>query len=364
MPSFWSRKPSLDYDFRRLIDTNWVEKPKMGAGAVHIVCDIDKTYLETRFESVVQMARIAFEEASQKITVQGASEVLLAARWDATDTEGHLVAPRPLHFVSSSPPQLRSVLEEKLALDGLDWTSDTFKNQAYNLRKGRMDQLRQHVAYKSAAILRLIRAAGPGAHFVFLGDNAESDPLIYIGIKLAVEGRLDSEGYSRYLEIAGVKTEIARDVVALAEGLDDVRIREILIRSVSGYHAFDVPPFTDVVRRFANFFEAGLLLATVPVIGAQTLWPLTRVFHNLYGMSRSELAVHLRLLAGEADRSWSSAAREALERLKALGPMEARERPSPLLPRDLGAFLGMSQDDILRHVKDWVTRQALRPSPT
>src|SRR4051812_23103393 len=106
MPTRWLKNSRVfggSYDFTKLIDLRQLDLQDGGDKATfQVICDIDKTYLETNFESVLQMVRIAFEDASQKVTVRGASEVLLAARWglgtlDKTDY------PRPLHFVSASP---------------------------------------------------------------------------------------------------------------------------------------------------------------------------------------------------------------------------------------------------------------------
>ena len=139
----WARnEDNSNYNFRKLIDRRQVKDKTLSTK--QIICDIDKTYLETNFESVLKLVQIPFEDATDKITVSGANEVLKACRWGLCekDPNAHPVA---LHFISSSPPQLRQVLTEKLMLDFLDWDSDTFKNQAYNIKKGRMDLLNNSI---------------------------------------------------------------------------------------------------------------------------------------------------------------------------------------------------------------------------
>ena len=42
----------------------------------HIICDIDKTYLETEYDSFVKLAKIAFQTAEDKKTVIGAKNFL------------------------------------------------------------------------------------------------------------------------------------------------------------------------------------------------------------------------------------------------------------------------------------------------
>jgi hypothetical protein len=370
------KQPPQPYKLARLVDQR--RREEAGRAGIHLVCDIDKTYLETEFESVVRMARIAFEGASDKITVAGAAEVLLSARWgdlEAPLAEAEPGVPRPLHFVSSSPPQLRPVLEEKMALDGLDWSSDTFKNQAYNIRMGRMDLLRQHVAYKSLAILNLAATAAPGSRFLLIGDNAESDAYIYAGLSLLLSGRLSVRGYRIYLETAGVEAEVAEDLTA---GLPVLLGREggahagggpevlaVLIRNVPGYALAAEPPLTDLAETFDNFFQAAILLMRHGVLPVERLWPLTRSFHNHHGMSRRSLAAALTAVreAAPAPAALAQAAADALRRLGA-DPAAARpggEPPRALvqsLGRSRAAVMGLGEPEILKHAAAWAARLA------
>jgi hypothetical protein len=295
MVNLWKsirRQGAKDYELGRLIDARRRDRDRPEAAATNetaIICDIDKTYLETEFESVARMVRIAFEAPGDKITVAGASDVLEACRWLGR------TKPRHLHFVSSSPPQLRAVLEEKLMMDGLDWTSDTFKNQAYNLRRGRMDLLRQHVAYKSLAILRLIATAAAAderelRRYVLIGDNAESDAYIYLGVKLVVEGLLTTAQYGEYLAAAGVEAPLISELLSQVPGPGHAEISAVLIRNVPGYRFVPEAPLTDTVQLFDDFYQAALLLAVHGLLPPQAIWPLTRTFHNQHGMAQSRLA--------------------------------------------------------------------------
>jgi hypothetical protein len=119
------------YNLWRLVDSRFFERELTRPGLQHIICDIDKTYLETDFDTLLKIAKIAFEDAHDKITVQGASEVLLAARWGLMNVPltGDQPFPRPLHFVSSSPPQLRSVLEN------LPWTASIGRRIPLKIRR-------------------------------------------------------------------------------------------------------------------------------------------------------------------------------------------------------------------------------------
>ena len=335
-------------------------------GKHHIICDIDKTYLETEFESLVRMARIAFESASEKVTVAGASEVLRTLRWgedgdfDFPPSEGLPKEkwPRPLHFVSSSPPQLRPVLEEKLMMDDLDWTSDTFKDQAYNLLMGRMDLLRHHVAYKSLAILSIVAQAGPDARFSMIGDNAESDSFIYLGVKLVTERLLSPKGYAEYLEIAGVEKVVSAEVVATIKNLPKSRIDNILIRNVPGYSLVRESPLTDVVQSFDNFFQAALLFAASGLIDPGHTWNLSRSFHNHDGLTLSQVAGTLAALAQapQVTMELRKAAQGALEKTQTTPDPEAfkaMESSLAIPPQNLN---GMGEPEILKHARAWMQK--------
>lgn len=362
------------YRVGRLIDQRRRENA-WPRGARHLVCDIDKTYLETEFESFVRMARIAFEAAADKVTVAGASDVLLAARWgDLTAPfasgvvgEAQTAWPRPLHFVSSSPPQLRAVLEEKLMMDGLDWSSDTFKDQAYNLRMRRMDLLRQHVGYKSLAILRLVVAAGENARFCLIGDNAESDGYVYCGIKLFVEGRLGATAYRAYLEAAGVEPQAAQDLVAEIVIPTGAAVDAILIRNVPGYAFQREAPLTDPVQTFDNFYQAGLLLGVHGIIPPEALWELTRKFLNRHGLSRNYLVATLTpFLAAASEEgggglALAEAARAVLAKLGrsqegeadgGLGASRSVDRGA-FRRRDLADFAALTEDRVIERARAW-----------
>lgn len=355
MPGFWSRfqRQPQAYELARLVDTRQISG--QGEGGLQIICDIDKTYLETEFESVLRMARIALEDAADKITVAGATEVLLAARWGDQGQPSPEKLPRPLHFISSSPPQLRAVLAEKLAMDGLDWSSDTFKNQAYNLRMRRMDLLKQHVAYKSYALLQVAWSAQADARFLCIGDNAESDGYIYVGIKLLLAGRLSSRGLAQYLEIAGVEPGMALGIEK--QGLPKgPKLHAILIRNVPRYKEVHLPPLTSLIQPFDNFFQAALLLALHGYISSEQIWPLARNFHNHHGMSRKSLRSSLKALelAEKAPYALRSAALAAQVRLGTEGDVQPSKVLSASIALGLSEPPELNEGEILDAAKGWI----------
>lgn len=280
------------YELEALVSARTIETDLVAKFDRHIICDLDKTYIETEFESWVKMARIPFERPHEKITVAGASEVLQSARWSFSHAETEFAERTPavgLHFVSSSPPQLRSALEGKLIIDDLDWSSDTFKNQTYNLRMARIDLLKHHIAYKTRAILDVLRNAKPGAGVWMIGDNAEYDGFIYVGVKLFLEGILSIKGLKGWLGAARVESQVVGQVVSDLLPIQEkkLRVEGIFIRKLAGYPIIQLPPVTSLISQFESWFQIYWRWFRLGFIESTTLWPTIRAYHNQHGLPLS-----------------------------------------------------------------------------
>ena len=106
--------------------------------------DLDKTYLKTDFDTLRQLVRTALQSADQKVTVPGAAALIRELR-ERGDSK--------LCIVSGSPKQMRSVLEEKLKLDGVEWDELILKDNVRNVLRGRFRALKGQVGYKLPALL-------------------------------------------------------------------------------------------------------------------------------------------------------------------------------------------------------------------
>lgn len=357
-----SRNPFRRYDFRRLIDTRHI-LPHNNTSE-QIICDIDKTYLETNTEGAIQMIKIAFEEAKDKITVAGASPFLIATRWGdpyRLCSDPKEFQPRALHFVSASPPQLRRTLEDKLIQDGLDWNSDSFKNQAYNIRKGRLDLLRQHVAYKTASMLHIMQGAPSGSRFYLVGDNAEYDAYIYLGISLYLHGAMSIDSYEKYLRAGGVQSQVAADLRSLMENKPNVTIAGILIRKAPGYHFPSHPPLTDPIVLFENYFEALLVMIKWGLVEAATLPRLTREFHNRHGFSRERLLSCLETAKSSMfkdDPAVTAEINASCSMLLQAGPSDRLPISSTILPTSTLDSWHISEEQMVEHAIAWAEKLA------
>ncbi len=191
-------------------------------------CDIDRTYLDTRFSSLKGLTRIPFEGALDKVTIPGMAQLLKEVRRGPDDISRHT----PIYFVSASPTQLRRVLERKFLLDGIEFDGTTFKDWGRLLRKGRLRGLKKQVAFKLAALLGNRSALPPGAQEVLLGDDLEVDSLVYGLYADILEGRVPPRDLPKVLAHNGVSPQDAQGVVELKLRAGNIQggVRRALIR--------------------------------------------------------------------------------------------------------------------------------------
>jgi hypothetical protein len=142
------------------------------------VWDLDKTYLDTRMESLKSLVKTAVEKAFQKKNVPGTGALVRALRNSWQDT--HMGrADFPIYFITASPPQMEKRIHEKLNLDGIYPYGIFFKDNLKNLRPSRFRRLTQQVGFKVQSLLQLRSHLAPEVRQILWGDDSESDAIIY-----------------------------------------------------------------------------------------------------------------------------------------------------------------------------------------
>jgi hypothetical protein len=184
------------------------------AGPV-VVCDIDKTYLATNFSTLRGLLAIPFEFAVDKRAITGMAPLLREVR-RGPGGQSRLT---PLYFVSASPPQLRTILQKKMLLDGVEFDGIAFKDQLTILRRGEVRRLREHLSFKLTALLLYHAELPPGAREILIGDDTETDALCYTIFADAVAGRLRGDRLRGTLVRHGVGVEDAAAITAHADAL-------------------------------------------------------------------------------------------------------------------------------------------------
>lgn len=233
-------------------DTNPNETP-----VVHIYrWDLDKTYLQTEFDSVKDLIRTALQKPEDKANVPGAVALLREIK-RPTDSARSLVT-----FISGSPTQMRRVLEKKFELDGIRPDAFVLKPTLENILKGRFKAVRGQVGYKLEALLR-IRAESQYERVpeTLFGDDAEQDAFIYSVYADLVSGKLGLDGLRDILVEAEVYATNMENIMRYAAHLHPVgHVDRIFInldrRSPPGRFLTLGPRIVPIV----NYFQAALVL--------------------------------------------------------------------------------------------------------
>ena len=221
--------------------------------------DLDKTYLRTEFDNLVDLAKNAMETAADKQAYPGATALLRALRQD-----GHRIC-----IVSGSPTQMRQVLAAKLALDGVEYDEFVLKNNLKNILRGRFRALRAQIPYKLPAMLSSRLGVAAPAETLF-GDDAEADAIIYCLYADLLAERVSLHDLERVLVAARAYEDdipLILDLASRAPKRDAVARMSIHLDRRSpplGYQRFGarlVPVF--------NYFQAALVLYEDKVLSAR-----------------------------------------------------------------------------------------------
>lgn len=272
----------------RTLDPDW-------EGEVFIA-DIDRTYLATHFSSLKGMARIPFERAAEKEDIAGMSRLLREIRRGPREHNRHT----PLFFVSASPSQLRPVIEQKLALDGIGFDGTTFKNWGGVLRRMKLSRFREQVGFKLTALLAGRAALPVGAAENLIGDDLETDPVTFALYADILGGRIPTSDLPRVLGLNGVSEVDAR---AIAQARRDLRagrgVRRIFIRMER--HA-DPDYFRDFAPGLVACRGAFQMSVAMHEQGSVTGTAIGRIAADLIhrGLDPAELAARLRDLCARA----------------------------------------------------------------
>lgn len=173
--SDWRARAEITSDvvlFRYVADSIEHETPEV------YIWDLDKTYLDTAFESLGGLWRTLRETAFQKRNVPGTATLVRALRdfWQETH-KGR--KDFPIYFVTGSPPQLERKIHDKLNYDGIYPFGLFCKDNLQNLAPRRLWRLTQQVGFKLQALLQLRLHLADDVRQILWGDDSEADAIIY-----------------------------------------------------------------------------------------------------------------------------------------------------------------------------------------
>lgn len=284
---------------------------------MHIVFwDLDKTYLRTEFDTVKDLLRTAFERADEKRTHPGAMTLMRELR-----QKGGKV-----HILSGSPEQMRSRLETKLRLDGVEWDSFTLKPNLRNILKFRFRALRDQLGYKLPALLEarsklVVPEDAVLPRETLVGDDAEADAFIYSLYADFLSGRVSEEMLLKVLLAGETYEDVIERVRVSVRNIAKGDVAERILIHLEGQTSPErfavygprVVPFYNYMQAALVFFEDGRVGAeAVMRVGSELVMrhrfngdQLARSYAELLrrghlrGVRLSELADAARSVAGE-----------------------------------------------------------------
>ncbi len=136
------------------------------------IWDLDKTYLDTKWESFRGLIKTIFEKGESKVNVPGTKTLVQGMQ----EVYGSRL---PIFFVSASPPQLERKIYQKLTTDGIKPLGFISKDNLKNIYPGRFWRLNKQIGYKLQALMELRLRLNPEVQMVCWGDDSESDASIY-----------------------------------------------------------------------------------------------------------------------------------------------------------------------------------------
>ncbi len=161
------------------------------------VWDIDKTYLDTKFETVKGLIRTATEKPTQKKNVPGSAELVRCLNDAWTKRNGSSLF--PIFFITASPPQMERRIREKLEFDGVKPYGIFCKDNLPNLRPRRFWRLNKQVGYKLQSLMQMRAELHKDVRLVMFGDDGEYDAVIYSIFSDICARRLDTSELRKIL---------------------------------------------------------------------------------------------------------------------------------------------------------------------
>lgn len=253
------------------------------------VWDIDKTYLDTTFETLKGLLRTAFEKAFQKRNIPGTGALVRALTH--SNAESASTKPFPIYFISASPPQMEKKIKAKLEIDHINPYGAFFKDNLRNLKPKYFRRLTQHVGYKLHAILELRTRLQEEVKMTLFGDDSEFDAVVYSLFSDICSKRLTGRGLQRVLDQYHVFSSQIDAILELQERIpSNDPVKKIYINLAN-----DTDP--DYYEKFGrrtfptfNTFQMSLDLVQDGIIDMNDVLRVTQDMVTNYGFTPDELA--------------------------------------------------------------------------
>jgi hypothetical protein len=228
--------------------------------------DLDKTYLDTKFDTARELIRIAMEKPEDKHTLPGAAALMCALK---SGPDGHR---HRIEVLSGSPKQMRRVLIAKFRLDGVEVDGLTLKDNLKNLIRGRFRALRDQIGYKLPALLESRVDVPEDTREVCFGDDSETDAIIYRLYADLCGGRIDDDTLVSICNAAALYPDQMDRVRSALHDLPTVDpVDRILIHLDARSPLTRFDGFGPRVAVTFNAFQSALVLIGDGILGEETM---------------------------------------------------------------------------------------------
>lgn len=289
---------------------------------VALIWDLDKTYLDTRFESVGALLKIPFESAEEKISYRSVTAFLSVLKNGFARNGGC-----NLTFISASPKFMRQTIHRKFELDGLEVDALILKSPKRALLRRKWILLRNHVNYKVAHLLQMAQD-NPDWNFFCFGDDWELDVLIYILFRDLLNGTISRSTYGLIMKRMGLDDELTDQLWAkslpvrgsaaeVRVFMHRVKYRPLEILKYAGPEVYAYDSYLQLAARFyqEGWIGAADLEKLIDVAGNE--WTESEVWLELASGVRHGLidSTKIEVLVGFLDRRLPGLSRRLAERL-------------------------------------------------
>ncbi|MCC6278406.1 MAG: hypothetical protein IT289_10880 [Oligoflexia bacterium] len=253
------------------------------------IWDIDKTYLNTNFDSLRGLLRTAFEKAFQKVNVPGSAS-LIRALVSPTHKESN----KALFFISASPPQMEPKIYQKMRIDRIFPVGMALKDNLKNFRPRKFKRLRQQVGFKLQSLLELAVYLNRPSQFILFGDDSESDAVVYSLFSDICARRMPRAEVSSLLEALHVQPEQRRRILKLQELIPIYDpVQKIYINLVSDTDPDYYAKFGRRVLATFTTFQSALDLYQSQHLNFEELVMVGQDMLSNYGFTQEELAKNI-----------------------------------------------------------------------
>ncbi|MCB0392696.1 MAG: hypothetical protein KDD58_15505 [Bdellovibrionales bacterium] len=212
----WKNRAEIRQDVVRF---TYIQSTRQETAEEVYVWDLDKTYLDTKFESLKGLWKTVTEKPGQKKNVPGTAALVRALQdaWQLRFQKEDF----PIFFITASPPQMEANIVEKLNLDGIQPMGLFCKDNLKNLRPKRLWRLSKQIGYKLQALLEMRKDLTSHVHQLMWGDDSESDVIIYNLYSDICSRRHDRSYLEKVLKYYSVTGEQLRVIFELQEQIPE-----------------------------------------------------------------------------------------------------------------------------------------------